>query len=340
MDSTVKPVYGQCKQGADFSHNGMWSYHPFLVTLEHTNELLRTINRPGNSASAEGAAEALAEVLPMANRHFKQIRVRGDSAFYQRAIIAECERAKAQFALVMDGYGLLHKTAETLPQNAWKLFNAEPQSKKVIRVKRRRKRDRSRRRIARRRGYRTLTKTKEWVAEFAYVMPRRSKDQDHGLAGRRYRVIVKRQLVEVTEGENALFEEHRHRFLITNISKRQMDAASVLRFAYGRCDQENTIEQMKNGIQALRMPTGELLANAAFLMCGQLAWCLRSWLSLLALPKETLRYKWNWFRHAFVYVAAKITESGRQAHVHLTGFHRFVEHMAIAARRLNSFNFP
>ena len=28
MDSTVKPVYGECKQGADFSYNGQWSYHP------------------------------------------------------------------------------------------------------------------------------------------------------------------------------------------------------------------------------------------------------------------------------------------------------------------------
>ena len=119
-----------------------------------------------------------------------------------------------------------------------------------------------------------------------------------------------------------------------------MDAAAVLQFAYDRCDQENTIEQTKTGIKVLRMPTGELVANVAFLMCGQLEWCLRSWLSLLALPKETLRHEWNWFRHGFVYVAAKITESDRQVYVHLTGSHGFVEHLVTASLRLKSFEFP
>jgi hypothetical protein len=30
MDSTFKAVYGACKQGADFSYQGVWSYHPLL----------------------------------------------------------------------------------------------------------------------------------------------------------------------------------------------------------------------------------------------------------------------------------------------------------------------
>ena len=170
-------------------------------------------------------------------------------------------------------------------------------------------------------------------------MPRNTNSPDQRLTGRRFRLVVKRQRVEVNEGQDALFAEFRYRFIITNIPKRQMDAAAVLRFGYGRCDQENTIEQMKNGIAALHMPTGQLLANADFLMCGQLAWCLRSWLSLLALPKESLRFEWDWFRHAFVYVAAKITESGRQAWVQLTGSNRFVEHLVIASERLKSFEF-
>ena len=339
IDSTVKPVYGQCKQGADFSYTGKWSYHPLLLTLAQTNEPLRTINRPGNAHSADGAAKALAEVLPTVRRHFRQVRVRGDTAFYQRAIIAECERSGAQFAFGMDAYRTLRQKAENLQKSAWKPFVEDPQPPTVHRVKRRRRRPRCRRRIARRRGYRTLKTTKQWVAEFQYVMPVVRKASDHGLAGRRFRVIVKRQLVEVSEGQDVLFEEYRYRFIITNIPKKQMDPAAVLRFAYGRCDQENTIEQMKNGISALRMPTGELLSNAAFLMCGQLAWCLRSWLSLLALPKETLRYEWNWYRHAFVYVAAKITESGRQAYVRLAGSHRFVEHLVTASLRLKSFEF-
>jgi len=342
LDSTVKEVHGECKQGADFSYNGKWSYHPLLATLAETNEPLRTINRPGNAASADGSAEVLHEVLPMVGRHFNTVFVRGDSKFYQRATIAQCERHGARFAFVMDGYAVLHELADSLSKKAWKPFSAH-QAEKVAQAtvdkKTRRKRKRLRAKRARQRGYTTLATTKQWVAEFDYTIPRGGKDRDEGLTGKTYRVAVKRQRVEVSEGQSHLFTEYRYRFVITNIPRSHMDPSEVFCFAYGRCDQENIIEQFKNGIAAMRMPTGELLANTAFLMAGQLAWCLRSWLSALALPKETTRWEWKWFRQAFVYIAAKITHSARRAKVYLAGSHRFVGHLVVASQRLQSFAF-
>ena len=290
LDSTVRPVYGECKQGADFAYNGQWSYHPLLVTLAETREPLRTINRPGNAASAEGAAAALRELLPLVQRHFGRVYVRGDSKFYQRAVIAACEAHHAYFATVMDGYAVLLKKAEKLPENAWQPFSfhaAKGAAQAPTARRSRRKRERHRRRIAREREYKTLATTDQWAAEFPYTLPRQHHDE--GLAGRTYRVVVKRQRVQESQGQQSLLVEYRYRFVITNIPQPDMDAAAVLAFAYGRCDQENFIEQFKNGIAALRMPTGELLANWAFLLAGQLAWCLRAWLSLLALPKETTR---------------------------------------------------
>ena len=342
LDSTIKEVYGQCKQGADFSYNGQWSYHPMLATLAETNEPLRTINRSGNRASPEGAAEVLHEVLPMVGRHFGKVFVRGDSKFYQRAIIAECERYGASFAFVMDGYAVLHELADSLPPSAWKPFSAhgaEHAAQAAADKKTRRKRRRVRAQRAKERGYQTLAATKQWVAEFDYTIPRGGTDRDAGLAGRTYRVVVKRQQVDISEGQNYLFTEYRDRFVITDIPTSHMDAGEVFCFTYGRCDQENIIEQFKNGIAAMRMPTGELLANGAFLMAGQLAWCLRSWLSALALPQETIRWEWKWFRQAFVYIAAKITYSARRAKVYLAGSHRFVEHLVIASQRLHTFAF-
>ena len=342
LDSTIKEVYGECKQGADFSYNGKWSYHPLLATLAETNEPLRTINRPGNRPSPEGAAQVLHEVLPMVGRHFGKVFVRGDSKFYQRAIIAECERFGASFAFVMDGYAVLHELADSLPPSAWKPFSAhrpDQVAKAAANKKTRCKRKRVRAKRARQRGYKTLATTKQWVAEFDYTIPRGGKDRDSGLTGKTYRVVVKRQEVDVSEGQEYLFTEYRDRFVITDIPHSHMDPAELFCFAYGRCDQENIIEQFKNGIAAMRMPTGELLANGAFLMAGQLAWCLRSWLSALALPKETTRWEWKWFRQAFVYIAAKITYGARRAKVYLAGSHRFVEHLVIASQRLHTFDF-
>ena len=342
LDSTVREVYGECKQGADFSYNGKWSYHPLLATLAETHEPLRTINRPGNAASADGAGEVLAEVLPMVRRHFDVVRVRGDSKFYRRDVIGACEEHGAQFALVMDGYAKLHEAAESLPKQAWRPFYEEPADPpnppKTPPVPRR-KRFRHRRRIVRQRGYTNLRTTNQWVAEFNYTIPRHTKSADGELAGRTFRVVVKRQRVETSEGQKLLLIEDRYRFVITNIPRSAMDPADVFRFAHGRGDQENAIEQLKNGIAALKMPTGELLANGAFLLAGQLAWCLKTWLSLLALPKETVRWEWKAFRHAFVYVAAQITAHARRAVVRLSPAHRFVEHLLIASQRLHTFVF-
>ena len=342
MDSTIKEVYGDCKQGADFSYTGKWSYHPLLITLAETQEPLRTINRPGNVVSAQGAAEALREVLPMVKHHFRKVYVRGDSAFHQRATMAASEAHQARFAFVMDRSDPLDDKADALPPSDWTPFSAH-RSEEVVRTAARRvsrrKRERLRPRRARERGYKTLVTTHQWVAEFEYTLPRMEKGRDFGLGGRTFRVIVRRQEVDTSQGQRYLFTEDLQRFVITNIPAEEMDASEVLCFAYGRCDQENIIEQFKNGIGALRMPTGELVANGAFLIAGQLAWCLRSWLSLLALPKETLRWEWKWFRQAFVYVAAKITESARRCVVYLAGSHRFVEHLVTASQRLQSYVF-
>ena len=340
MDSTIKPVYGECKQGADFSYTGKWSYHPLLLTLAETRELLRTLNRSGYAVSADGATAALKEVLPMVKRHFGKVYVRGDSAFYQKAIIAQCVRNHVGFALVMDSYANLIAMAENLPESAWKPFSAHAAQKAARtdpRRKTRRKRERVRRRKAQERGYKTLATTDQWAAEFNYTL--RPALDEFGLVGSTFRVVVKRQLVETSQGQELLYTDYVYRFIITNIPRSEMDAGEVLRFAYGRCDQENIIEQAKNGIAALRMPTGELLANAAFLMAGQLAWCLRAWLSLLALPRETSRWEWKWFRQAFVYVAARITQGAHRAKVYLAGCHRFVEHLVIASQRLQCFTF-
>lgn len=341
MDSTIREVYGECKQGADFSYDGRWSYHPLLLTLAETNEPLRTINRSGNKHSAEGASKALDEVVRRVKRHFSKVLVRGDSKFYQRPILAVCKEHGAMFAFVMPSHETLIERAETLAKTAWKPFSTEAAATSGASSpkKSRRRRTRHRRRKARRRGYRTLSTAREWVAEFEYRLPPSSKWTHLGLSGQRYRVIVRRQRIEVSQGQDRLYDEYRYRFLITNISRSRMSAAAVVRFGNGRCDQENVIEQLKNGIAALRMPTGELLANHAFLMMGQLAWCLRSWLSLLALPPQTLRWEWDWYRHAFVYVAARMTHSARRAVVYLAGSHRFVEHVLIASNRLRSLEF-
>ena len=54
-DGTLAPTDGWCKQGVDIAYNGLWCYHPLVVSLANTAEPLFLANRSGNRPSHEGA---------------------------------------------------------------------------------------------------------------------------------------------------------------------------------------------------------------------------------------------------------------------------------------------
>ena len=153
------------------------------------------------------------------------------------------------------------------------------------------------------------------------------------------RLVIKRKELEIRDGQGRLFTEYRYHFVLTNIPMREMGTARAVLFCYGRCNQENAIEQAKNGLGGLRMPTGDLLSNGAFMLCAQITWNLRAWLSLVALPRATGRWEWKAFRHAFVYVSARVVETGRQLHVRLTRSHRWRAQMLQAHDRVRQLAF-
>lgn len=317
LDSHVRPVYGHQKEGADFSYKGSWAYHPLVISLAGTNECLRLINRPGNVQSQDGSAEALDDLFPMLKRHFHRVIVRGDSAFYDKSIVAMCEAHEQSFAFVVRNYPNLVKLADQIPMGAWQPFRARPQRARTAAPtppnKRRRRRANLRRKKALERKKRDLLLKEQWVAEIAYK-PSRCEGT--------YRLIIRRQRIEENDKQGQLFDLWRYRFAITNLPIEGHSAEEVLDLTYHRCDQENLIEQLGNGIAGMRMPTGDFLANAAFLCCARLAHNLKSWLGQMVLPAETVRWEWKRFRLAFVYFAVQVVRHARQLLVRLSPAHR------------------
>ena len=55
-DGTMVPTDAECKLGVDVNHNGVWGYHPLLISLANTAEPLYLVNRSGNRPSHEQAA--------------------------------------------------------------------------------------------------------------------------------------------------------------------------------------------------------------------------------------------------------------------------------------------
>ena len=119
-----------------------------------------------------------------------------------------------------------------------------------------------------------------------------------------------------------LFEDYRYFFYITN--DRRSSAEQIVALAHGRCDQENVIEQLKNGVHALRMPVGDLVSNGAYMVMTSLAWTLKAWFALLLPDKGrwkdkhrrekqfVLSMEFKKFVNAFVRVPAQLVRTGRR----------------------------
>lgn len=322
FDSTVRHVYGHQKEGADFTYKGGFGYHPLVISLAETSECLRLVNRSGNVTSADGAAMHLQELVPLLKTRFKRVLVRGDSAFAQQAIFDVCDAAGMHFAMVSSKQRNFEELADAIPERHWKPFRANEDHPAP--AGRRRQRGENQRRLrARARGKCDLKLEKQWVAEVAYT-PARSD--------RAYRLVMRRQRIEESN-QGELFELWRYRFVLTSLP-RTVSTAEVVRQTYRRCDQEKVIEQLQNGVAAMKLPTGTLLANHAYLVCARLAQNMKAWLAMLALPAETLRWEWKRFRRSFVYVAARVVISGRRRILKIAASHRFADDLALGIARL------
>lgn len=173
--------------------------------------------------------------------------------------------------------------AESIEESAWKPFRTRDHRQREARHRspgfqpRRKKRNRKKRR-ARERGYTNFQLERQWVAEIPWNPPSATKT---------YRMIIRRQLIEESKGQESMFEFYRYRYVVTNLP-RSWSAEEVIDATYQRCDQENVIEQMGSGVALWRMPVAEFDGNSAWLEIGRLAWNLGKWIAQLVLPSEAV----------------------------------------------------
>ncbi len=262
----------------------------------------------------------------MVRRHFKNAIVRGDTDFDRSDVLNAAIDAGAYFAIG----GRLHPNraalVEAIGTARWKPFIPRAERVKPSGPWRHGRTVNYRRKKALERKYRTLRTVKQWVSEIAY--------QPAGLDSA-CRMIVRRVLIEQTDGQGVLLEHYRYRLVLTNLP-RSYTAGQIVDISYQRCDQENVIEQFGHGIAGWRMPVAEFLGNSAWLQIARLAWNLGKWIAQLALPSEVVRWEWKRFRRHFVYIAAKVLKMGRSTVVRLAGSHRYLPDILTAHARLQT----
>ena len=326
LDGHIKPLYGVQKEGADFSYNGRWSYQPLVVSLAGSGECLKVVNQPGSARPSDAAAGALKEVLPRVRRHFRNALVRGDTDFDRSDIFNAAIDEGAYFAIGARVYPNRAALVEAIGKKNWQPFFPRAERGQRGGPSRHVYTKNWRRQKAAERGFRRLRTVKQWLSEIDY--------QPHGLDSA-CRMIVRRVLIEETDGQGALFTHFRYRLVLTNLP-RSYTAREVIDLTYQRCDQENVIEQFGQGIAGWRMPVAEFRGNSAWLQIARLAWNLGKWIAQIALPTEVVRWEWKRFRRHFVYLAAKVLKIGRRLVVRLAGSHRFLPDILTAHVRLQT----
>ena len=314
MDGTIVATDAECKQGVDLAYNGVWGYHPLVLTLANTGEVLRLVNRSGNRPSHEGAAAEVDKALAVCFQGgFRRVLLRGDTDFSQTAHLDRWdEDPRIRFLFGYDATPNLIAEAESLPVRAWQLLQRPPRYE--VQTQPRQRPENVKEAIVKARQFENLKLQGEEVAEFNYRPTACRKT---------YRMLVLRKNLTREKGEQRLFDEIRYFFFITNEWVEESPEDVLL--ANDRCNQENLLAQLKGGVRALRAPVDSLESNWAYMVMTALAWNLKAWWAL-TLPEEpgrwqerhrqekhwVLRLEFKTFVNAFVRLPCQIVRTGRR----------------------------
>jgi len=314
MDGTLVGTTGPCKQGMDIAHDGTGGYHPLVLTLANTGEVLRRVNRPGNRPAHEGAAEQVDQALAVCFRGgFRRALLRGDADFSQTQHLDRWDDdPRVRFIFGYDAAPNPKAIAEALPAGAWRTL--ERPACYAVHTGPRRRPENVKQAVVVARAFQDVRLLSEEVAEFDYRPTACRKT---------YRMVVLRKNLSVAKGEQVLFDDRRYFFSISN--DRERTSAEVVLGANDRGHQEHLVARLHSGVPALRAPVDNLVSNWAYMVMTALAWDLKAWWAL-ALPErpgrwqERHRAEKRWlvglefkaFVQAFVQLPCQVVRAGRK----------------------------
>jgi len=335
MDGHLVGTTGKCKEGMDIAYDGTWGYHPLLVSLANTGEVLSLVNRSGNRPSHEGAAAECDRAIALCRRGgFRRVLLRGDTDFSQTEQLDRWDEDNVVFHFGYDAVANLVGIADNLAKNRWKKLRRP--ARYNVRTRERQRPDKVKERIVRDRDFDILKLKSEEVAEFEY-RPTKCKKS--------YRMIVVRKNISKEKGHRRLFDEVRYFFYITN--DRDSSPAEVVYSCNDRCNQENLIAQLSSGVRALQAPVDNLMSNWAYMVMTSLAWNLKAWWAL-SLPEkgrwakkhrqekqQVLKMEFRTFTNYFMKIPCQIIRTGGRFVYRLLNWNPWLHVFARLAKQLD-----
>lgn len=306
LDSTIYEVYGNCKENTSSSYKHIFGYHPLLLHIHNTGELLDIIFRTGSAFTATGAEEMLRYNIQRLKPFFDEIILLADAGFFEKSVIDVCEENEVKFIITSETNAPIRRQLTdsdliwTEPQVIEKqedsdikcrdshAFNYRLESLKAS-LKRKNKKLKARGELE--------------VADFEHTVPAWST---------RYRFVYKRQqiiILDLSKQKN-LFEgteEYFYHGYVTNIYDKGVE--EIIHLIDSRGHQENFIKDFKKGLGTVHIPTKHFFGNYAYFLISMLSWNLKYWLLYVIEPE--LQIYWKRFRYVFVKVGAQIVNSGK-----------------------------
>ena len=308
MDSTIYGVCGNCKENSSYSYKHIFGFHPLLLHIHNTGELLDIIFRPGSDFTSTGAARMLEDNILRLKLYFDEITLLADAGFFEQAIIKVCEHedTKINFIITSELNNPIRQKLSA-PELAWK--EPEKQTEKVSPDIKHRDSHTFNYRLQtlkndlKKRGKALKIRGALEVAEFKHTV---------AAWGKSFRFVYKRQLIMEQNllQQSDIFEateEYFYHGYVTNIYDKSIE--QIITLIDSRGHQENFIKDFKRGLGTVHIPTKHFYGNYAYFLISMLSWNLKCWLLYDIEPE--LQIHWKRFRYLFVKVGAQIIKSGR-----------------------------
>ena len=306
IDSSIYGVHGNCKENSGQSYKNIFGFHPLLLHIHNTGELLDIYFRKGSEYTANDADNMLTNNILRLKKYFDEIILLADSGFFDKSIIKVCEAEETSIKFIITSeINNPIRQKLTNPELKWN----EPAPKETEQDIEHRDSHTFNYKLhalkesLKKRGKVLKVRGQLELADFKHTVPAWQQS---------YRFIFKRQLMmEVNLKEQTTMfdatEEYFYHGYVTNIYDKSTE--EIISLIDSRGHQENFIKDFKHGLGTLHIPSKHFYGNYAYFLISMFSWNLKYWLLYTIEPE--LQIHWKRFRYLFIKVGAQIVKTSR-----------------------------